>query len=71
MMARVALGHTGRALFAPPAMRAAFLLVTFGATLRIGRVIDASAFLWSLAFLLYTTAFASILVAPRADGKPG
>jgi uncharacterized protein involved in response to NO len=71
MMARVALGHTGRPLTAPPAMKAAFLLVTFGAVLRVARILDASAFVWALAFLLYAVAYAPILVAPRVDGKPG
>jgi uncharacterized protein involved in response to NO len=71
MMARVALGHTGRALTAPASMKAAFLLVTFGAVLRVARILDASAFLWALAFLLYTVSYAPILFAPRIDGKPG
>jgi uncharacterized protein involved in response to NO len=71
MMARVALGHTGRALVAPPSMTVAFVLVTVGTALRVAGIVPASAVLWALAFLLYAVTYAPILVAPRADGKPG
>lgn len=70
-MARVALGHTGRPLVAPSSMKAAFVFVTIGAVLRVARVLDAAAFLWSLAFLIYAGAYARVLVTARVDGKPG
>ena len=71
MMARVALGHTGRSLVAPAPTKAAFLLVTFGAVLRVAGMLQPAALLWSLAFLLYAASYAPILFAPRVDGKAG
>lgn len=81
MMARVALGHTGRALKAPRITTAAFVLLTLGVVLRvftpliapalIMRSIEASAILWSASFLLYLVAHTHMLVTPRPDGKPG
>ena len=35
MMARVALGHTGRALAASPPVAAAFVMITAGAAMRV------------------------------------
>jgi len=80
MMARVALGHTGRALVAPRAALIAFVMVLLAACVRaFGPLAEAtrepSLFiaggLWSIAFALYALAYARILVRPRADGKPG
>lgn len=81
MMARVSLGHTGRAIVAPKAITVAFVLVILAAIVRVvgpmigGRVstpsLHAAATLWSLAFLLYVARIAPVLVAPRPDGRPG
>jgi uncharacterized protein involved in response to NO len=81
MMARVALGHTGRPLVAPRPMAAAFVLVTAAAIVRVFvpllapgayllALIEAAA-LWTAAFLLYLVAYAPILSSPRVDGRSG
>jgi uncharacterized protein involved in response to NO len=81
MMARVALGHTGRKLVASRAMSVAFGLVTLAAAVRVGGPILApahymaalslSAAVWSVAFVVYVVVYAPILTAPRVDGKSG
>lgn len=81
MMARVALGHTGRSLVAPRSVALAFVLVTVAAVVRVAvplvapalylASLAASAVLWSVSFLLYAGAYAPILLAARADGKAG
>ena len=81
MMARVALGHTGRALVASKPVVWAFGAITMAAFARVvvpmfapgwyfGTLVAAAA-LWTLAFLLYVVAYFPILVMPRVDGKPG
>ncbi len=81
MMARVALGHSGRALKPAPLTVLAFILVTLAAGVRcLGPLLapthyttwlSASATLWSLAYGLYAMVYAPILTTPRADGRPG
>ena len=81
MMARVALGHTGRMLTTPRPIAAAFALVVVSTVLRIfaaiaapsqvGIALVASGVLWSVAFALYAIVFAPILFAPRVDLKEG
>jgi len=81
MMARVALGHTGRPLEVHSAVVVAFVLVNAAAFVRsIGPmlapvhylvVLDVSATLWTIAFLTYAIVYLPILVRPRVDGKPG
>ena len=81
VMTRVALGHTGRALVAPPSAVAAYALVTLGALLRTvataaapgagGLLLPLAAVFWSGAFLVFLVGFAGILLAPRVDGRPG
>jgi uncharacterized protein involved in response to NO len=81
MMARVALGHTGRPLAVPPAITAAFLAITAAA---FGRVfvpivrpewyfvtLLVAGGLWTAAFLVYLAAYLPILTSPRVDGKAG
>jgi len=81
MMARVTLGHTGRALVPPRSVVVAFALIVLAATARVVAplisplhyrvwVIIAGT-LWSAAFTLYLVAFAPALVSPRPDAKPG
>ena len=81
VMTRVALGHTGRALVAPPSAIVAYVLVTLGALLRTVATAIAPAasplllplagVLWSGAFVVFLVGFAGILLAPRVDGRPG
>ena len=81
MMARVTLGHTGRCLEVGRLTTTAFVLLTAAALVRVAgpllpaevyeTTLHASGGLWSLAFVLYLVAFVPILLAPRADGRPG
>ncbi len=81
MMARVALGHTGRTLKVPRLVAWAFVLLSLAALARtvmpivwpahyVGWVV-ASGVLWAVAFLVYLVTYAPILVKPRVDGRPG
>ncbi|MBL0220407.1 MAG: NnrS family protein [Myxococcales bacterium] len=81
MMARVALGHTGRLLAASPLMVGAFVLITLAAVTRVFGPLVAgmtsyrpTVFLagsaWTAAFVLFLLACVPILIAPRVDGKP-
>ena len=81
MMARSALGHTGRDLKAGVYEISAFMLVQLAAVVRVaGTVIDSgvyqstiilSAALWLLAFLLFLVRYVPILTKARIDGRPG
>ena len=81
MMARVSLGHTGRALVAAPTMRWAFVAMTLAAFSRVVVPIVAptryltslivAGVLWSLAFMTFLAVYAPILSTSRRDGKPG
>jgi uncharacterized protein involved in response to NO len=81
MMARVSLGHTGRALVASMPTVWAFGAITAAAFARVivpllapgwyFTALVASAGLWTAAFVLYLVAYLPVLVTPRVDGKPG
>lgn len=81
MMARVSLGHTGRKLTVGPWVSVAFVAVALATVARaFGPWLDpghtmvwlwTAAVLWSTGFLLFVVLYATILVSPRADGKPG
>ena len=81
MMARVALGHTGRALQASNAMAIAFGLLNVAVVLRVlcplawqgGLMlfIYVATLLWLAAFALFMVVYAPILIAPRVDGNEG
>lgn len=81
MMARVSLGHTGRALKASNAMAIAFALINLAALLRVlfpaifpawyGGFVLVSSYCWLAAFSLFAYQFLPILSASRADGQPG
>lgn len=85
MMARVSLGHTGRAIATGPALIAAFVLVTLGSLVRVlgplllmrlfavpyMAVITSAGLLWALGFLLFIIIYVPILMQPRIDGRPG
>ncbi len=74
MMARVSLGHTGRALQPPRAMAWAFGLLNLGALIRVtagsGGLWLAAA-CWSTAFALFAWHYAPMLWRARVDGHPG
>ena len=74
VMARVALGHTGRPLTAPGGMTLAFVLITLGTALRVFAPAGHSAMmmsmpLWLAAYALFLFRYVPILLAPRADAR--
>lgn len=74
MMARVSLGHTGRALQPPKAMAWAFCLLNLGALIRVSAGsgwLWLAALCWSLAFALFAWYYAPMLCRARVDGHPG
>jgi uncharacterized protein involved in response to NO len=81
VMTRVALGHTGRPLVAPPSARLAYWLVSAGALARVlGPLLAPGAaqaawtlagLLWAGAFAAFLAGYAGLLLRPRVDGRPG
>lgn len=81
MMARVALGHTGRALKASNVMALAFVLINLAALFRVlfpallpawySGFVMVSTYSWLAAFSLFALSYASILTQPRIDGEAG
>lgn len=81
MMARVALGHTGRLLEPAPVMTWAFVAVNLAALFRVATPLALphatlegmalSGALWTIAFALFAALYAPILLRPRVDGRPG
>lgn len=81
MITRTALGHTGRLLAAGRAETAMYALVQLAVVLRIAPTLfdslpwlafsTAAAIAWSAAFVLYLVKYGPMLLAPRADGRPG
>ena len=81
MMARVALGHTGRALKVSNGMAIAFLLINLAAVCRVvfpallpawyGGFVLVSTYCWLAAFALFVFYYLPILIAPRVDGQVG
>ena len=81
MMARVALGHTGRMLEPAPLMTLAFVAVNLAALIRVAlplifptlylQGLVASGLLWMAAFGLFAALYTPMLLRPRVDGKPG
>ncbi len=81
MMARVSLGHTGRAMVASRLTVMAFVALNLAAAVRVfaplawpslyGYWLTASGTLWVLAFALFLWVYAPLLVSPRTDGQPG
>jgi uncharacterized protein involved in response to NO len=80
MMARVALGHTGRLLTVGRPMAVAFGLLVLAAAVRIAGALVTPAYvgslfvagtLWTAAFVVYAWIYAPIVMAPRVDGKAG
>ncbi len=81
MMARVSLGHTGRALRASNSIVIAFVLINLAALFRVllpialpawyGSLIYISILLWLAAFSLFVFVYLPILSNPRVDGQEG
>lgn len=81
MMARVAVGHTGRPMQAAPLTLVAFVLINLAAVLRgLGTLLDPAGYhiwlmsggiAWILAFALFLWVHAPMLVRVRPDGRPG
>jgi uncharacterized protein involved in response to NO len=81
MMARVALGHTGRLLEPARIISAAFVLIGLAALVRVagplafpqayGLAIVLSGLLWMLAFGIFVLVYLPVLIQPRQDGKEG
>ena len=74
MMARVSLGHTGRALQPPKVMPWAFGLLNLGALIRVtcgGGWLWLAALCWGVAFALFAGHYAPMLFRARVDGHPG
>jgi uncharacterized protein involved in response to NO len=81
MMARVALGHTGRALRVSNAMALAFVLLNLAALFRVlmptaiaawyEQLVYISTLSWLAAFSLFLVVYTPILTAARIDGKEG
>jgi len=82
MMARVALGHTGRDVFNPPrSLTIMFALIFAGSVVRVmfplflpdntSTWIFTSQLLWIIAFAEFVFIYTSMLIKPRVDGKFG
>jgi uncharacterized protein involved in response to NO len=81
IMARVALGHTGRPLQPAKAAVWAFALINLATLARVALPLEAPRWyvssialaggLWMAAFLLFLAVYAPILIRPRVDGRPG
>jgi len=79
MMARVALGHTGRPLQVSRLLALAFALITLSGVLRAAVALFSqpqlswysSGGLWLCAFAIFTRVYWPILTTARLDGRPG
>ncbi|ATC58306.1 NnrS family protein [Vibrio anguillarum] len=81
MIARVTMGHTGRAIYQGPKMSIAFAALMMSALVRslgvaffpaqLFLMVNISAALWILAFTLFVWKFGTMLLTPRVDGHPG
>ncbi|GHC27867.1 NnrS family protein [Aidingimonas halophila] len=81
MMARVSLGHTGRAIRTLPGIGVALGMLLLAAVLRallpviwpqlLPWTLSMSVLCWVLAFTLFVWRYARLLATPRADGQAG
>lgn len=81
MMARVALGHTGRPIDPPKPMIGVFILLNLTALVRVfaplvlpdryALWVHVSGGLWILCFLIFCALYLPMLFRPRIDGKAG
>lgn len=78
MIARVTLGHTGRALIPPKLMTIAFISINIAAAIRVFAVqydyflgLWLASLAWFISFALFVYYYGPMLVKPRIDGNPG
>lgn len=78
MVARVTLGHTGRALIPPKLMTIAFISINIAAAIRVFAVqydyfigLWLASLAWFISFALFIYYYGPMLVKPRIDGNPG
>ena len=81
MMARVALGHSGRPIEPVRAIEIAFVLLNIAAAVRVfGPLVPVGSYtfwvhlsggIWIICFLIFCWVYLPILSKPRIDGKPG
>ncbi|WP_166258393.1 NnrS family protein [Marinobacter salicampi] len=80
VIARVALGHTGRPLILPRGMVMAFFAIHLAAVVRVVTAFDGiswaagvgiSTLLWMLAYGVFLWRYTRVLASPRPDGKEG
>ncbi|SHE97037.1 uncharacterized protein involved in response to NO [Microbulbifer donghaiensis] len=80
MIARVSLGHTGRAIQVGRLMNGAFLILTAAFLVRVfgnfafsdySHIFKAATALWVLAYGCFFVLYLPILTRPRIDGQPG
>ncbi len=75
MMARISLGHTGRAIIALPGIPSVFIAIQAATLVRITQQTQAGYLITILILLLALSIFLKqylpILIKPRSDGKPG
>jgi len=81
MMARVSLGHTGRAMKASNTIALAFVLINFAALFRVlipalmpawySHFLVVSVYCWLAAFSLFVYVYTPVLSSLRIDGKEG
>jgi uncharacterized protein involved in response to NO len=78
MIARVTLGHTGRALEPPSGMTLAFILLNLACLCRVLLIVFfpllalwLAGVCWALAFALYVWRYGPMLLRARVDGHPG
>ncbi|WP_428982878.1 NnrS family protein [Paraglaciecola aquimarina] len=81
MIARIALGHSGRALIPHTAMKYAFAFIILAGISRVCaqhlqiystfNVYILAAGTWILAYTIYLICYWRVLTSPRPDGRPG
>lgn len=81
MMARVALGHTGRKLEAAKVMVWSFAMLNLAMVIRVfvpmlvpdvaGQAVFLSGVVWAIAFAIFVAVYVPILIRARVDGQPG
>lgn len=81
MMARVALGHTGRPMQTSTVMTGCFILINLSAIVRVVlplllpdmyiNWVQIAGLLWVVAFTIFVLVYTHILVKTRIDGMPG
>ncbi|MEB0076500.1 NnrS family protein [Pseudomonas sp. CCI3.2] len=78
MIARISLGHTGRALEPPAGMTVAFIALNLACLSRVGLVLFfplgalwLAGLCWALAFVVYVWRYGPMLLRARVDGRPG